>query len=130
MVAWSGHRDCREQRECPRVVEAQYGTVLVGADGIVHHWDEGARALLGHDGGDAIGQTLDLIVPPAFREAHWAGFRAAMATGTLRTENDVTTLPVLCADGLVRPYVVRFHLLRDAVGVPVGVVGIFTAPRA
>ena len=53
--------------------------VFAEPSGVVRIWNSAAEALFGHRSTEAIGQTLDLIVPPEFRARHWAGFRAAMA---------------------------------------------------
>jgi PAS domain S-box-containing protein len=40
--------------------------------------------LFGFSAEDALGQSLDLIIPHHLRDAHWRGFDAAMATGALK----------------------------------------------
>jgi DNA polymerase family A len=51
--------------------------VFAEVTGVIRIWNSGAEALFGHRAEDVVGQTLDLIVPPEYRERHWAGFRAA-----------------------------------------------------
>src|SRR3954451_17697192 len=55
--------------------------VFADRDGIVRVWNAGAEQLLGYPAGHAIGRRIDLIVPPEYRELHWAGFDRAIATG-------------------------------------------------
>jgi PAS domain S-box-containing protein len=57
----------------------QPAAVFAEPSGVVRIWNSGAESLFGHSAAEAIGQTLDFIVPPEYRERHWAGFRAAMA---------------------------------------------------
>lgn len=90
--------------------------VVVDRDGVIRSWSDGATALVGHDATDAVGARLDMVVPPEYRERHWAGFAAAMATGTAQFEGVAANIPVLCADGEVRRWPARFTLLRDARG--------------
>ena len=75
-----------------------------------------------------MGQPLDLIVPPEYRQRHWAGFRAAVASGTARFEGGCANIPVLCADGSVRRWPGRFTLLRDARGQPAGAAAVLVVP--
>jgi PAS domain S-box-containing protein len=47
--------------------------VVADTDGVIVHWNAGAERLFGHSPEDAVGQSLDLIVPDEFRDRHWAG---------------------------------------------------------
>lgn len=49
--------------------------------GVVRVWNPRATALFGHTAAEAIGQSLDLIIPEHLREAHWRGFQRAVAAG-------------------------------------------------
>src|SRR5262249_37401985 len=61
----------------------QTGDAVVYADetGVIRQWNRAAAALFGYSAADAIGQTLDLIIPKRFQPAHWRGFDAALKTG-------------------------------------------------
>jgi PAS domain S-box-containing protein len=105
-------------------------TALVVADaaGVICCWDGGAEALTGHAAATALGRSLDLIVPPEYRQRHWNGFRAAMDSGRARFEGASANLPVLCADGMTRRWPARFSLIRDARGRPAGVAAVLVTP--
>jgi PAS domain S-box-containing protein len=94
--------------------------VVADADGVICYWNGGAEALTGHPAGAAVGRSLDLIVPTDYRERHWAGFRAAMASGNARFEGASASIPIRCADGAIRRWPGRFTLIRDARGRPAG----------
>jgi PAS domain S-box-containing protein len=104
------------------------GHAIVVADpaGVIRAWDEGAERLFGHRAADAIGRTLDLIVPEPFRERHWAGFHRAMRTGESRLDRRSAVLPVRLASGEVRPVPATFYFLRDAEDRPAGAMGLYT----
>lgn len=104
--------------------ESEWGIVLVDRDGVIRFWSDATEGLTGHRRADAVGSTLDLIVPPQFREQHWAGFRTAMASGRTRGTNDTPVLPVLCAGGGVRLLHSRFHLIFASDGSVTGVVAV------
>ena len=76
-----------------------YAIVLADFNGLIQHWSSGAEELLGYSSEEALGQSLDLIVPPEFRERHWAGFRNAVATKTCKLDRGTTNVPVRCKDG-------------------------------
>jgi len=99
--------------------------VVADTEGRIVSWDVGAEALFGHTAVEAVGRTLDLIVPPAYRERHWAGFRRAMRTGECRLDRAATNLPVLHADGTERLLPARFVFLLDARDQPAGAAAIY-----
>ena len=52
--------------------------------GIIDGWNPAAEALFGYCNDEAIGQSLDLIIPEHLRDAHWTGFNRAMASGSTK----------------------------------------------
>jgi PAS domain S-box-containing protein len=102
--------------------------VVADTEGRIVSWDAGAERLFGHAAADALGRSLDLIVPPAFRERHWAGFRRAMATGECHLDRAATNLPVLHADGSERLLPARFVFLTDARGSAAGAAAVYAEP--
>lgn len=74
--------------------------VAADQDGIVRLWNPGAERLFGYSAGEAIGQSLDLIIPERLRERHWEGYRRVMTTGESRYgEADLLSVPALRKDG-------------------------------
>ncbi len=55
--------------------------IFADTEGVIRLWNHGAEALFGYSAEESMGQTLDIIVPDQFREAHWAGYRRAMTRG-------------------------------------------------
>jgi PAS domain S-box-containing protein len=102
-----------------------HAVVLVDPEGIIRLFSPGAERLLGHDAETAVGQTLDLIVPPDYRERHWHGFRAAIANGRPQYEDAAANIPILCRDGTVVRFAGRLIFLRNAYGQAIGAMGIF-----
>jgi PAS domain S-box-containing protein len=102
--------------------------VVADTEGVIVHWSDGAQRLFGHAPGDAIGRSLDLIVPDDFRDAHWSGFHRAMSTGECKLDRAATHLPVRCAGGRVDVFPARFTFHVDAHGRSAGAVAIYEAP--
>jgi len=101
--------------------------VLVDTSGVIRYWSPGATELFGVS--DAVGETLDIIVPPEFREHHWAGFRRAMETGQSPSSGGRLNIPVHCADGEVRAFPGSFTVLWDGHGRPVGAAAAWSQRR-
>jgi PAS domain S-box-containing protein len=100
---------------------------IVGADtsGSITHWSEGAERLFGHRVSEALGKSLELIIPEHLREAHREGFGRTMQDPVVR--DTTLDIPVLLADGQVREHPVRLLALSDAFGTALGAVAIFSS---
>ena len=96
-------------------------------DGTIADWDEGAEEFFGYSRNEALGQSLDLVVPEEFRERHWAGFNKVIETGVCRMDRATTNVPVQCQDGEIRPFPARFVFLQNAKGGVAGVIGVYAA---
>jgi PAS domain S-box-containing protein len=71
---------------CRAVVE-QGPDALIFADreGTIKLWNARAEALFGYAAGEAIGRSLDLIIPENLRAAHWRGYRQAITLGHVKS---------------------------------------------
>ena len=105
-----------------------HAIVIADRTGTIRQWSEGAESLFGYHAADAMGQSLDLIVPPEYRDQHWAGFRHAMESGAAKLDGQSTEIPVKCQDGTLTVFPGAFSLLRDAGRQVIGVMVIF-GPR-
>ena len=86
--------------------------VATDRDGIIRHWNKGAERIFGHTAAEAVGQSLDLIVPALLRARHWEGYRHVMQTGQSRYgEGDVLVVPGLRKGR--RPRLARIHHRDD-----------------
>lgn len=79
--------------------EAADAIVLAGADGKIMLWNPGAERMFGFTEKEALGQSLDLIIPEKYRERHWAGFHEVMRTGKTHYGDQVLRVPALRKDG-------------------------------
>jgi PAS domain S-box-containing protein len=68
------------------VEQAPDALIFADREGVIRVWNRAAERVFGHTSAEAIGQTLDLIVPERFREAHWAGFDRALGEGKTKYE--------------------------------------------
>lgn len=58
--------------------------IVADAEGAIRFWNAGAERLFGFTAGEALGQSLDIIIPERLRARHWAGFDQTMRTGQSR----------------------------------------------
>ena len=102
-----------------------HAVVMVDASGVIRFWNDGAVRTFGYPPVEALGRTLYLIVPEDFRQAHWRGFRGAVASGEAAAEGRPGPFPARCADGGIRPVEGRLTLLRSAPGQVIGAMVVF-----
>jgi PAS domain S-box-containing protein len=105
-----------------------HAIVIADKSGTIRHWSKGAETLFGYAPADVVGKTLDLIVPPEYRDQHWHGFQQAMKNGTAKLDGQSTEIPVRCRDGQTTVFPGAFNLLRNSLKDVIGAMVIF-GPR-
>ena len=55
--------------------------IICDRDGVIRLWNAAAERLFGFTPAEALGSSLDFIIPEPLRERHWAGFTRTMAMG-------------------------------------------------
>jgi PAS domain S-box-containing protein len=91
--------------------------VVCDRDGIIRFWNAGAVRIFGFGAEEAIGRSLDIIIPERLRERHWHGWRQPMATGTSRySGGDTLSVPALRKDGAQISVEFTISAVRDGVG--------------
>ena len=73
--------------------------IAAGADGKIIFWNPAATRMFGFTADEAVGQSLDLIIPERFRARHWEGYRQVMATGKTKYGSEVLRVPAQRQDG-------------------------------
>jgi len=74
--------------------------VATDHNGIIRVWNPGAERIFGHRADEALGQSLDLIIPERLRARHWEGFCNVITTGESRYgAGDLLSVPGLRKDG-------------------------------
>jgi PAS domain S-box-containing protein len=69
-----------------RAILATVSDAIIATDrgGVINFWNPGAARIFGFTATEAIGQSLDLIIPENLRARHWDGYDRVMATGESR----------------------------------------------
>jgi PAS domain S-box-containing protein len=101
--------------------------VLADRGGVIRFWSEGAERIFGYRIAEAVGKSLDLIVPPEYREAHWNGFRRAVESGAAAAEGQAGPFPAQCANGDILVVTGRLTLIRAPQGEVAGATVVFAA---
>lgn len=83
-----------------QLVEA-IGDAIVASDasGAITLWNPAAQRMFGYTESEALGQSLDIIIPQRQQQRHWDGYQKTMATGQTKYGNDVLRVPAVHKDG-------------------------------
>jgi PAS domain S-box-containing protein len=85
---------------CAAILEqAADAIIFADREGRIRLWNRGAERLFGFTAEQALGQSLDLIIPERLRARHWAGFDAAIASGATKHQGAPTRTKGLCRSG-------------------------------
>ena len=90
-----------------RLVHAAGDAIIVAdSEGKIVLWNPAAERIFGFAAREAVGETLDLIIPERFRARHWDGYRQVMRTGETKYGAEVLCVPARHKDG--RPLSIAF----------------------
>lgn len=105
--------------------EAADAVIYADAEGRIRFWNQAAARIFGFSSAEALGQTLDIIIPENLRQRHWKGYDETMHTGKSRYgAGDLLAVPALRKDGTrisVEFTIAPFH---DATGQMAGIAAI------
>ena len=76
------------------------GILFADHNGIIRFWNAGCERIFGHAASEAVGQSLDIIIPAALRARHWQGYANTMRTGQSRyAAGDLLAVPAVRKNG-------------------------------
>jgi PAS domain S-box-containing protein len=69
------------------------------ASGAITLWNPSCERMFGFTQLDALGHSLDLIIPQRQQQRHWEGYHKTMQTGITKYGHDVLRVPAVHKDG-------------------------------
>ncbi|HYF88697.1 PAS domain S-box protein [Azospirillum sp.] len=94
-------------------------------EGLIRFWNAGAERVFGFTAEDALGQSLDIIIPERQRQRHWEGYDEVMRTGVSRYgSGDLLSVPALRKDGSRISVEFTIVPLKDADGAMMGMASV------
>jgi PAS domain S-box-containing protein len=99
--------------------------IATDRDGRITFWNPGSERIFGFSAAEAIGQSLDLIIPENLRARHWSGYRRVMQTGSsVYGRGDLLSVPALTKDGRRISVEFTIVMLRNGQGELTGMVAV------
>lgn len=84
------------------LAHADDAVLVADGDGTIRYWNAAAERIFGWTSSEAVGQTLDLIVPERHRERHWDGWHRVASTGETAYAGKLLAVPAQTKDGASR----------------------------
>ena len=106
------------------VAAAGDAIILSDRDGAVRVWNAAAERMFGFTADEALGHSLDLIVPDRHRQRHWDQYAKTMSTGITRYGHDLLRVPALHKDGRSLSIAFTVGLVHDDEGAVSGVLAV------
>jgi len=100
------------------------GVIVCDAAGTIVFWNAASTRIFGFTEQDALGQSLDLIVPQRQQQRHWDGYHKTMATGETRYGTDLLRVPALHKEGKPLSIAFTVALLHGADGEVSGIAAV------
>ncbi|UOK73249.1 PAS domain S-box protein [Ancylobacter polymorphus] len=99
--------------------------VVSDAEGDIVLWNPGAERIFGFTEEEALGRSLDIIIPEPFRARHWEGYRETVASGQSRYgAGDMLAVPGLTSDGRRISLEFTIALIKDPAGKVTGMAAV------
>jgi PAS domain S-box-containing protein len=116
-----GERELDRNWLCRSIVEGAGDAVLFAdRDGRIRYWNAGAASMFGWSAVEALGLSMDLIIPERQRARHWQGWEQVMKSGHTRYGHDILAVPATRKDGSPLSIEFTIQLVRDEAGAVVG----------
>lgn len=85
--------------------------------GLITFWNPGAERIFGFTQAEALGASLDIIIPDNLRQRHWDGWEHVIASGQTRYgAGDLLAVPAMGKAGRALSIEFTIVLLRDGAG--------------
>ncbi|MFM6992861.1 MAG: PAS domain-containing protein [Rhodoferax sp.] len=90
--------------------------MVCDAQGLITLWNPAAERMFGHTEAEALGQSLDIIIPQRQQQRHWDGYQQTMKTGVTKYGHDLLKVPALHKDGRTLSIAFTVALIHGADG--------------
>ena len=107
------------------LLNATYESILFAdCSGIIQFWNPGCERIFGFSSEEAIGSSLDIIIPERLRKAHWKGFFEAVERGDTLPGRRPARTKALSRDGGIIYVEMSFAMAHNANGSVIGSIAV------
>jgi PAS domain S-box-containing protein len=97
---------------------AAAGDAIMACDaaGLITLWNPACTRMFGFKESEALGRSLDIIIPERQQARHWEGYHVTMASGQTKYGSSVLRVPAVHQDGHTLSIAFTVSLMHDAGG--------------
>ena len=101
-----------------RILDGSPDAILIcDRSGIVRSWNAAAERVFGFGASDAVGASMNLIIPERLRARHWQGWDATMESGVTKyADGRLLAVPAQHKDGRQLSIEFSLQLVKDGRG--------------
>jgi PAS domain S-box-containing protein len=108
-----------------QLVEHSAEAIMVcDAKGMITLWNAASERMFGFTQADAMGQSLDIIIPQRQQARHWEGYHQTMASGITKYGASVLRVPAVHKDGHTLSISFTVSMMHDARGQVAAIVAV------
>ncbi len=104
------------------VEQAPDAIIFADREGTIRVWNDSAAVLFGYAPDEAIGHSLDLIIPEHLRRAHWESFHRAIARGQTKLGRQALKTRATPKTGQKLYVTLAFAVIKDREGKAMGAI--------
>jgi len=99
--------------------------ICTDCEGLIRFWNAGAERIFGFSRDEAVGQSLEIIIPERLRQRHWDTYRRMMEIGRSRhPSNEPLSVPAQTKSGQTISIHFTVAPLPGPYGVVAGIVAV------
>jgi PAS domain S-box-containing protein len=98
--------------------------IVTDGDGAIVLWNPACERMFGYTEHEAMGQSLDLIIPERLRKRHWDGYEQTMRTGETKYGTTLLRVPAAHRDGTSLSIAFTVAMLHSPDGRPAAVAAV------
>ncbi len=106
------------------IAAMQEAVIYADLQGTIRVWNHGAELVFGFTSAEAVGQSVDIIVPEKMRQAHWDGFNKAIAHGDILSPRGSRMTRALQKNGEPLYVDMSFAMVHDQSGALTGSIAV------
>ncbi len=85
---------------CQKIVDESHVAIIFGdREGKILLWNSGAEEMFGWTATEAVGQSMDMIIPEKHRARHGEGYDRVMQTGITKYGRNLLAVPAQTKEG-------------------------------
>jgi PAS domain S-box-containing protein len=110
-----------EPIEVALIAHTDHAVIVADPDGVICFWNAAAERIFGYSRSEALGKTLDIIIPDKLRARHWEGYGRVMQSGQTEYGGRTLAVPAIRRDGTRISVEFTVTLLREPTGAVRGI---------